>query len=64
MKKFAVVAVLATVIVTPFGISSAGRTSDAPECCQKKQDCCPSASCCKGGNHGMGAHCMLHATTH
>jgi hypothetical protein len=31
-----------------------------PECCQKKQDCCPSASCCKGGNH---AHCMLHATT-
>ena len=60
MKKFALIAILATVIVTPFGISSATRTSDVPECCQKKQDCCPSASCCKGGNH---AHCMLHATT-
>jgi hypothetical protein len=30
----------------------------------KKQGCCPSASCCTGGNHGMGAHCMLHATSH
>lgn len=63
MKKFALMAVLATVMVTPFGMSSTAgtRASDTPECCVKKQDCCPAASCCKGGSHGMRAHCMLHA---
>ena len=40
-------------------LASGTRASDTPECCVKKQGCCPSASCCTGGNHGMGAHCML-----
>jgi hypothetical protein len=59
MKKLALTALLAAVMVTPFGISSAfgNRASDAPECCQKKESCCPSQACCKGGSHGM---CMMH----
>ena len=66
MRKFALMAILATVIVTPFAMSWAGGTgaSDTPECCVKKQGCCPSASCCSGGNHTMGAHCMMHSGTH
>lgn len=59
MKKLALMALLATVMVAPFGMSSATgtRALDTPECCQKKQACCPSASCCSGGSHGMGARC-------
>jgi hypothetical protein len=66
VKKFALMAMLATVMVAPFAMSSAGgtRASDTPECCVKKQGCCPSASCCAGGNHGMESHCMLHADAH
>ena len=66
MKKFALMALLATVMVAPFSMSfaSGSRVSDTPECCVKKQGCCPSASCCSGGNHGMGSHCMLHAAAH
>ena len=66
MKKLAFMALLATVMVSPFGMTSATgtRASDTPECCQKKQDCCPNASCCKGGSHGIGAHCMFHASSH
>ena len=66
MKKFALVALLATMMLAPYAISSAGgtRASDTPECCVKKQGCCPSASCCSGGSHGMGAHCMLHSPSH
>jgi hypothetical protein len=66
MRKLVLTAILATVMVAPFGISYAtGKSaSDTPECCVKKQGCCPSASCCSGGSHGMGAHCMLHAATH
>ena len=66
MKKLAFMALLATVMISPFGTTSATgkRASDTPECCQKKEDCCPAASCCKGGSHGMGAHCMLHASSH
>jgi len=62
-KKIASITLLAALVVAPFGISAArgNRASDAPECCQKKQGCCPGASCCKGGSHTMGAHCMLHA---
>jgi hypothetical protein len=64
MKKFALMAVLATVMVAPYAMTSAGstRASDTPECCVKKQGCCPSASCCSGGSHGAAPHCMLHAT--
>ena len=64
MKKIAAIALLATMIVAPFGIraDSGNCASDTPECCQKKQGCCPSASCCPGGQHAMGAHCALHAT--
>jgi len=63
MKKLAAIALLATMIVAPFGISAArsNRASETPECCQKKQGCCPSASCCSGGQHTIGAHCALHA---
>ena len=63
MKKIAAIALLATMMVAPFGISAARgtRASETPECCQKKQGCCPSASCCSGGQHAMGAHCALHA---
>ncbi len=63
MKKLAFMALLVTVMVAPFGMTAATgtRVSDTPECCQKKQGCCPSASCCSGGSHAMGAHCMLHA---
>src|SRR5260370_19461821 len=63
MKKLAFTAILATMMLAPFGISDAdgNRASDAPEFCQKKQGCCPSASCCSGGQHTMGAQCMLHA---
>ena len=52
MKKFALMALLATVMVAPYAMSSASgtRVSDTPECCVKKQGCCPSASCCSGGN--------------
>ncbi len=66
MKKFALMAILATVMVAPYAMSSAGgtRVSDTPECCVKKQSCCPRSSCCTGGSHGMGAHCMLYAATH
>ena len=66
MKKFALMAILATVMAAPYAVSSASgtRASDTPECCVKKQGCCPSASCCSGGSHGMGAHCMLHASSH
>jgi hypothetical protein len=66
VKKFALMALLATVMVAPFSMSSASgsRVSDTPECCTKKQGCCPSASCCSGGNHGMGSHCTLHASAH
>ena len=65
MKKFALMAILATVIVAPYAMSSSGtRASDTPECCAKKQGCCPSASCCSGGSHSMGAHCMLHTAAH
>ena len=66
MRKFALMAILATVMVTPFAMSWASGTgaSDTPECCVKKQGCCPSASCCSGGNHSMGAHCMMHMTSH
>jgi len=63
MKKFALMAMLATVMVTPFAMNSDSGTwaSDTPECCVKKQGCCPSASCCTGGSH---AHCMLHMHSH
>jgi len=63
MKKIAAIALLATMMVAPFGISAAraNRASETPECCQKKQGCCPSASCCSGGQHAMGAPCALHA---
>ena len=64
MKKYALMALLATVMVAPYTMSSATRASDTPECCVKKQGCCPSASCCSGGNHSMGAHCMLRAAAH
>jgi hypothetical protein len=66
MKKFALMTLLATVMVAPYAMSSASgtRASDTPECCTKKQSCCPSASCCSGGSHGMGAHCMLHSASH
>lgn len=66
MKKLALMALPATVMAAPFGMSAATgtRTSDTPVCCQKKQGYCPSASCCSGGSHGMGAHCALHAATH
>jgi hypothetical protein len=63
MKKLALMALLATVMVAPFA-SGGTRVSDTPECCVKKQGCCPSASCCAGGSHGMGAHCMLHTASH
>ncbi|MGA7871264.1 MAG: hypothetical protein WCA22_10225 [Candidatus Binatus sp.] len=66
MKKFALMAVLATVMAAPFAMTSAGgtRPSDTPECCVKKEACCPNSSCCKGGSHAMGAHCMLHTASH
>ena len=65
MKKLALMAVLATLMVAPFTMSSAfGSRADTPECCTKKQACCPSASCCSGGSHGIGAHCMMHAASH
>jgi hypothetical protein len=66
MKKLALMTLLATMIVAPIGMSSAtGKSaSDTPECCVKKQGCCPSASCCSGGQHSMGAHCMMHSAVH
>ncbi|HEY6298017.1 MAG TPA: hypothetical protein VIW95_00100 [Candidatus Binatus sp.] len=66
MKKLALMTLLATMIVAPIGMSSAtGKSaSDTPECCVKKQGCCPSASCCSGGQHSMGAHCMMHSAAH
>jgi hypothetical protein len=66
MKKLALMTLLATMIVAPIGMSSAtGKSaSDTPECCVKKQGCCPSASCCSGGSHGMGAYCMMHSASH
>ncbi len=36
--------------------------SDTPECCQKKESCCPASSCCKGGSHSHMTRCpMKHA---
>jgi hypothetical protein len=60
MKKLALMTILTTVMIAPFAISSAfgTRASDTPECCQKKESCCPSQGCCTGsGNPGM---CMMH----
>lgn len=64
MKKLGLMAILATVMIAPLGLTAASgtRLSDTPECCVKKQGCCPSASCCSGGSHAMGAHCMLHSS--
>jgi hypothetical protein len=64
MRKLALMAILATVVITPFAMNAASGTpaSDTPECCVKKQGCCPSASCCSGGS--MGARCMLHTASH
>jgi hypothetical protein len=39
-------------------LANAGRNGDTPACCQSKQSCCPSQSCCKGGSHG--AQCPMH----
>jgi hypothetical protein len=63
MKKLALMALLATVMVAPFGSTTATGThvSDTPECCQKKESCCPGASCCPSGSHGMRTRCALHA---
>lgn len=64
MKNLALVAIAAILMVAPFGISAASgsRAGETPECCQKKQECCPSAPCCKGGSHATGAHCPLRAS--
>ena len=60
MRKLALMAILATVVVTPFAMSwaSGSGASDTPECCVKKQGCCPSASCCKRrqSQHGRALH--------
>jgi hypothetical protein len=63
MKNLALIAITAILMIVPFGggAASGSRAAETPECCQKKQDCCPSAPCCKGGSHAMGAHCSLHA---
>lgn len=62
MKKFALISMLATMMIAPYAMNSAGggRASDTPECCTKKESCCPSQACCSGGKHSMGAHCVLH----
>jgi hypothetical protein len=66
MKRLALIAITAILMVAPFGFSpaSGSRTGETPECCLKKQGCCPGSSCCSGGSHAMGAHCSLHAHAH
>jgi hypothetical protein len=63
MKKIALRALAAMMLVGVVGTSgyvlaNAGRNGDTPACCQSKQSCCPSQSCCKGGSHG--AQCPMH----
>ncbi len=62
MKRIATIALLALGLIGTVGAASytVVRTADAPECCQKKQGCCPGSSCCKGGEHAPGASCALH----
>jgi hypothetical protein len=56
MKKLALTALLATMMIAPYAMNST-RASDTPECCTKKESCCPTQACCKGGSHSM---CMMH----
>ena len=41
------------------GVRYAGLHDTTPECCQKHEACCPSASCCKSGSHSHMDHCPL-----
>ena len=43
------------------GYVLANRVADEPACCQSKQACCPSQSCCKGGSHGAQCPMPRHA---
>ena len=60
MKRMSLRAIVAVALIGVLGMGGyvmAGR-NDTPACCQSKQACCPSQSCCKGGSHG--AQCPMH----
>lgn len=41
------------------GMQYAATHDSVPECCQKKESCCPGSSCCKGGSHSHTAECPM-----
>ncbi len=63
MKRIATIGLLALGLIGTVGMTgySLVRTAAAPpECCQKKESCCPGSSCCPKGEHAPGASCALH----
>ena len=56
MKRISLKAFAAMMLIGVLGTGGyvlASRNLDPPACCQSKQACCPSQSCCKGGSHGQ-----------
>ena len=65
MKKFALMALLATVMVAPYAISSASgaRVSDTPECCVKNRDAVRARRVAPAATkHGRSLHAARGAT--
>jgi hypothetical protein len=58
LRAFAAMMLVGVVGTSGYVLANASRNSDVPACCQSKQSCCPSQSCCSGGSHG--AQCPMH----
>ena len=56
-KTFTAIMLIGALGTGGYVLANSGRIADVPACCQSKQSCCPSQSCCKGGSHG--AQCPL-----
>jgi hypothetical protein len=66
MSRLGILGLVALMLIGLAGISTSyGFTRiahpDTPECCQKKEPCCPNSGCCPQGQHmPAGSHCPLH----
>ena len=63
MKRIATIGLLTLGLIGTIGVtgySLVRSTAATPECCQKKEACCPGSSCCAKGEHAPGARCALH----
>ncbi len=67
MKRILIAGIGGAAMVAMLGMTgmryAAALHDSTPECCQKKESCCPGASCCKSGSHSHMAQCpmMKHA---